>query len=597
MLITMKRTLFPYFLVTLILTVVNAVPSTTSFPLAQGGADVARRDAVRDAFLYNYRDYVKYAFGHDYLNAADKTGENSDEGGGFGGTIADALSTMVIMGLTDTPEYHQALAFVQNRSYTNTSGGVSSADKPGAVTVFDTTLVYIGGFLSAFQLNGEKPAERFLVQKARSMADALSGAWYKGARLPLSKWYINDQEPVALGENTNIAQAGSLTMEWGTLSQYTKNESYRALTEGSVDAIRGLQTYLPSLPFVDISPINLTTTSKYITIGGGFDSYLEYLVKYPVLRGDSNHRFLATYEEAISSIQQHLVLKSGINNFTFLADYDANVTSVVNIFSHLACFIGGNLAMSGRLMHRDDWTQLGLEFTESCYGTYYGTELHLGPYGFGYADRTGNFTGWKYISTIQRKFYNQHGFFVSVGFWFIAPEVLESLFYAYRITGMQLWRDLAWNIFQTIKQVADGGTGWLPVVNVNDESSFVNGEQPTFLYAETLNYLYLIFDDENHISLDDYVFTTQGHPFKRASSTGFGKVQGKFPYKPITTPITGVKDPNDRPTDVPSDLVKPTFIHQVAQNANKQQVAHALTSNTDMPHSAAMAMLCKYKSA
>lgn len=32
--------------------------------------------------------------------------------------------------------------------------------------------------------------------------------------------------------------------------------------------------------------------------------------------------------------------------------------------------------------------------------------------------------------------------------------------------------------------------------------------------AETFKYLYLIFDDPGHISLDEYVFNTEAHPFK-----------------------------------------------------------------------------------
>ena len=34
----------------------------------------------------------------------------------------------------------------------------------------------------------------------------------------------------------------------------------------------------------------------------------------------------------------------------------------------------------------------------------------------------------------------------------------------------------------------------------------------SFFFAETLKYLYLIFSDSETISLQDYVFTTEGHP-------------------------------------------------------------------------------------
>ena len=35
-----------------------------------------------------------------------------------------------------------------------------------------------------------------------------------------------------------------------------------------------------------------------------------------------------------------------------------------------------------------------------------------------------------------------------------------------------------------------------------------------FLFAETFKYLYLLFDDPKHISLDKYVFNTEAHILK-----------------------------------------------------------------------------------
>lgn len=36
----------------------------------------------------------------------------------------------------------------------------------------------------------------------------------------------------------------------------------------------------------------------------------------------------------------------------------------------------------------------------------------------------------------------------------------------------------------------------------------------SYFFAETLKYLYLIFSDPKYISLDEYVFNTEAHPFK-----------------------------------------------------------------------------------
>lgn len=36
---------------------------------------------------------------------------------------------------------------------------------------------------------------------------------------------------------------------------------------------------------------------------------------------------------------------------------------------------------------------------------------------------------------------------------------------------------------------------------------------PSFFLSETLKYLYLLFDDDNIVFKDSYVFTTEAHPF------------------------------------------------------------------------------------
>lgn len=117
------------------------------------------------------------------------------------------------------------------------------------------------------------------------------------------------------------------------------------------------------------------------------------------------------------------------------------------------------------------------------------------------------------------------------------PEIMESVFYAYRITGQEFWRDFAWEAFLSIKKACDTGNGWVGIRNVNDPSSGSYDETQTFLFAELLKYLYLIFDDPERFSLDDYVFNTEAHPIqKRASGKDFGKIQGtNHPYNRIAS--------------------------------------------------------------
>lgn len=114
------------------------------------------------------------------------------------------------------------------------------------------------------------------------------------------------------------------------------------------------------------------------------------------------------------------------------------------------------------------------------------------------------------------------------------PEVIESVFYAYRITGQEFWRDIAWEAFSSIKSACDTGNGWAGIRNVNDPSSGSYDETQTFLFAELLKYFYLIFDDSERFSLDDYVFNTEAHPLKKKQGGNFSKIQGtNHPYNRI----------------------------------------------------------------
>ncbi|KAJ2322752.1 hypothetical protein GGH92_011060, partial [Coemansia sp. RSA 2673] len=63
----------------------------------------------------------------------------------------------------------------------------------------------------------------------------------------------------------------------------------------------------------------------------------------------------------------------------------------------------------------------------------------------------------------------------------------------------------------------EGGFAGLRDVRLGREGGLI-GKQESFVFAETFKYLYLAFTEPNVISLDDYVFSTEGHPFKRSHS-------------------------------------------------------------------------------
>ena len=100
-------------------------------------------------------------------------------------------------------------------------------------------------------------------------------------------------------------------------------------------------------------------------------------------------------------------------------------------------------------------------------------------------------------------------------YYILRPETLESMYILWRVTQKQKYRDWAWEIFEAIEthcRVEEGG--YAGVHNVGEEKPKKINKQESFFLAETLKYLYLIFDDDSKINLNDFVFNTEAHPFR-----------------------------------------------------------------------------------
>lgn len=69
-----------------------------------------------------------------------------------------------------------------------------------------------------------------------------------------------------------------------------------------------------------------------------------------------------------------------------------------------------------------------------------------------------------------------------------APETIESIMYAWRITGAQFWRDMAWSMFQSLRQYLDTKSGWAEIADVNDRAADWIDDQGSYLYAEVFKY-------------------------------------------------------------------------------------------------------------
>ncbi|GAV54812.1 hypothetical protein ZYGR_0AS01350 [Zygosaccharomyces rouxii] len=98
----------------------------------------------------------------------------------------------------------------------------------------------------------------------------------------------------------------------------------------------------------------------------------------------------------------------------------------------------------------------------------------------------------------------------------LSPNVIESIFYMYRITGESQWRKMGAELLKmTIKNLQkyhSGAKGVWSVREFDDDDDF---SIPSSWFSQTLKYYYLLFSDASDYRLDGYIFTSGGHLMKK----------------------------------------------------------------------------------
>ncbi|MEJ2616155.1 MAG: glycoside hydrolase family 47 protein, partial [Ignavibacteriaceae bacterium] len=139
----------------------------------------------------------------------------------------------------------------------------------------------LGGLLSSYQLDGDK---RFLTL-AEDLGKRLLPAFNSKTGMPYG--YINLKSGKTSGEVTNPAEIGTLLIEFGTLSKLTGNQLYYNKAKKALVELFKRRSKIGLVG----SAINVET-GKWVNsdshIGGGIDSYYEYLLKSWKLFGDKD---------------------------------------------------------------------------------------------------------------------------------------------------------------------------------------------------------------------------------------------------------------------------------------------------------------------
>tara|TARA_R110002003_G_scaffold40_15_gene2785 strand:+ start:212 stop:763 length:552 start_codon:yes stop_codon:yes gene_type:complete len=133
-----------------------------------------RQAAVKEAFLHTWKGYKKHAWLQDEI--APVTGGYKNLFGQRAATLVDTLDTLLIMGLKD--DFEDAVKAVKNIDF--------STSAVTRMNVFETTIRYLGGLLSAYDLSDARHPP--LLAQAIELGDMLYTAFDTPNRMPISRW-------------------------------------------------------------------------------------------------------------------------------------------------------------------------------------------------------------------------------------------------------------------------------------------------------------------------------------------------------------------------------------------------------------------------
>jgi mannosyl-oligosaccharide alpha-1,2-mannosidase len=168
----------------------------------------------------------------------------------------------------------------------------------------------------------------------------------------------------------------------------------------------------------------------------------------------------------------------------------------VHKMDHLACFVPGMLVLGAQGDVAPRYLALAADLSDTCVQMYAGTATGLAP-------ELVNFRDGRDMFTNDRSAHN-----------LLRPETVESLFYLYRKTGDERYREQGWAIFTAFEAHCRLRGGYAGVKDVRQLPVRNDDTQQSFFLAETLKYLFLLFSDSDTINLEEWVFNTEAHPLR-----------------------------------------------------------------------------------
>lgn len=135
---------------------------------------LTRQAAVKESFLHSWLGYKKHAWLADEVTPL--TGRAKNSFGGWAATLVDALDSLWILGFVE--EFKEAVRAAETIDF--------SATRQDRINTFETTIRYLGGFLGAYEVSGNKYG--VLLRKATEVAELLMCAFDTENHMPIARW-------------------------------------------------------------------------------------------------------------------------------------------------------------------------------------------------------------------------------------------------------------------------------------------------------------------------------------------------------------------------------------------------------------------------
>jgi ER degradation enhancer, mannosidase alpha-like 2 len=420
-------------------------------------APVAAR--VREEMRFAWWSYKTYAWGHDELKPKSRA-PHDWYGESLLLTPVDALDTLILLGFHD--EAARARQLIVERL---------SFDRDASVQVFEMTIRHLGGLLSGYQLTGDAQ----LLELAEDLGTRLLPAFGSSTGMPYR--FVHLRTGKTEGQRSNPAEIGTLALEFCTLARETGREEFCAKAKAALTALYDRRSTTIGLVGEEIDVETGRWTSRASHVGGGIDSYYEYLHKCALLTGDRDCARM--WRKSKRSLER--LSDDGPSGLWFGEVDRITGERTATEFGALHAFLPGLLALAGD-------TKRARRLEESCFKMW---TLHgIEPEVLDYARMRVVHPGYP-----------------------LRPEIVESAFYLWRRTKDERYRDMGRQFFVDLVAHCRTESGYTVLDDVVTKAQ--GDAMPSYFLAETLKYLYLLFASDDALDLDAVVLNTEGHPLRR----------------------------------------------------------------------------------